>query len=126
MLLERQKLNVDHTHFLLVDDGTRKQYGTERAFKVNLERYLCDPRKLTFIISLNMFYSLIFSSFQMSMITSELTQGGGALNLKRCSFGGKFMFLWILTHIHCKSLVISLIHRASLSFGLLLVISLVF
>ena len=60
MLLERQKLNADHTHFLLVDNGTKKQYGTERAFKVNLERYLCDPRKLTFIISLNIFYSLIF------------------------------------------------------------------
>ena len=63
MLLERQKLNVDHTHFLLVDNGTIEQYGTDRAFRVKLERFLCDPRKLSFTISLNIFYSLIFSSF---------------------------------------------------------------
>ena len=43
MLSEREKLNENHTHFLLVDNGTRKKYGIERNFRVKLERFLCNP-----------------------------------------------------------------------------------
>ena len=46
MLSEREKLNENHTHFLLVDNGTRKKYGIERNFRVKLERFLCNPCEL--------------------------------------------------------------------------------
>ena len=45
--LELSPLNHNHTHFLLVDDGTEKQFGAEIAFRARLEQHFSEGIKIS-------------------------------------------------------------------------------
>ena len=44
--IEEAYLDANHTHFLLVDDGSQHVFGIEKKLKARLEKFLGDRSKL--------------------------------------------------------------------------------